>query len=48
MVDRQRRLLALIERATGKAPYTGTVAEEGEDVEVDADALEADRTVAVA
>jgi hypothetical protein len=48
MTERQRRLLALIEGATGKAPYTGTVAEEGEDVGIDADALEADKTVAVA
>src|SRR5262245_20171729 len=30
--DRQRRLLALIEKATGKAPYSGAVAEEGEDI----------------
>jgi hypothetical protein len=29
MIDRQQRLLALIEAATGKAPYTGTVAEGG-------------------
>lgn len=40
MADRQKRLLALIEAATGKAPYTGSVAEEGEDVDLtDDDAL---------
>lgn len=39
MADRQKKLLALIEQATGKAPYTGTVHEEGEDVE-DAEAAE--------
>lgn len=33
MADRQRRLLALIEKATGKAVYAGDVAEEGDDVE---------------
>ena len=33
MADRQKRLLALIERATGKPVYGGPVAEEGEDVE---------------
>jgi hypothetical protein len=33
MEDRQRKLLALIELAMGKAAYGGTVAEEGEDVE---------------
>jgi hypothetical protein len=41
MVDRQKRLLGLIEQATGKAAYTGEVAEEGLDVEGDADAIEA-------
>jgi hypothetical protein len=29
MEDRQRRLLALIEKATGKAAYVGDVPEEG-------------------
>jgi hypothetical protein len=48
MADRQRRLLTLIETATGKAAYTGAVAEEGEDVELDADTIEADKTVAYA
>ena len=32
MADRQKRLLALIENATGKAVYSGTVPEEGEEV----------------
>jgi hypothetical protein len=48
MADRQKRLLALIEGATGKAAYTGTVPEEGEDVESDADTIESERTIAVA
>jgi hypothetical protein len=30
MEDRQTRLLSLIEQATGKSAYTGSVAEEGE------------------
>jgi hypothetical protein len=46
MVDRQKQLLALIERATGKAAYTGKVHEEGEDVEADDDAIEAELTIA--
>jgi len=48
MTDRQKRLLALIEGATGKAAYTGTVPEEGEDVEFDADTIESEKTIAVA
>jgi hypothetical protein len=48
MVDRQKRLLSLIEQATGKAPYTGTVQEEGEDVEADPDTTEAELTAATA
>jgi hypothetical protein len=44
--DRQKRLLALIERATGKAAYIGTVEEEGADVELDDDAAEAELTIA--
>ena len=46
MVDRQKRLLALIEQATGKAAYIGDVKEEGEDVEADEDTVEAERTIA--
>ena len=33
MVDRQNRLLALIEKALGKAVYSGTSVEEGEELE---------------
>ena len=46
MVDRQKRLLALIEQATGKAAYIGSVQEEGEDVEADEDTVEAELTIA--
>jgi hypothetical protein len=46
MVDRQKRLLALIEQATGKAAYTGKVEEEGEDIEADEDTVEAELTIA--
>ena len=48
MTARQKSLLVLIERAMGKAAYAGTVAEEGEDVEGDADTAEAEKTMAVA
>lgn len=48
MATRQKRLLALVEQAMGKAAYGGAAAEEGEDVEADADTIEAKRTVAVA
>ena len=48
MSDRQKKLLELIERATGKAAYRGDVAEEGEDVEGDEDTREATLTIAVA
>ena len=48
MEDRQKRLLALIEQATGKASYTGDVKEEGEDVEADEDTTEAELTIAAA
>lgn len=48
MVDRQKRLLALIERATGKEAYAGDVHEEGEDVEADDDTIEAELTIAAA
>jgi hypothetical protein len=33
MADRQRQLLALIEKATGKAVYAGDMVDEGDDVE---------------
>lgn len=48
MADRQKRLLVLIEQATGKPAYTGTVPEEGEDVEGDPDTIEAEKTIAAA
>ena len=46
MVDRQKKLLSLIERATGRVAYTGDVQEEGEDVEADEDTTEAEHTFA--
>jgi hypothetical protein len=46
MADRQKRLLALIETATGKSAYTGTLTEGGEDVEFDFDTIEAEKTIA--
>lgn len=46
MVDRQKRLLGLIERATGRVAYTGEVQDEGEDVEADEDTTEAELTIA--
>ncbi len=48
MADRQKRLLALIETATGKTAYTGSVEEEGQDVEEDDDTVEAGFTLAEA
>lgn len=48
MEDRQKRLLGLIETATGKAAYAGAVGDEGEDVEFDADMIEAEKTVTYA
>ena len=44
MIDRQKRLLVLIEDATGRPAYAGTVPEEGEDVEADEDTTEAELT----
>jgi len=46
MADRQKRLLSLIEQATGRDPYIGDVLEEGEDVEADEDTVEAELTIA--
>lgn len=43
MADRQKRLLRLIEQATGKAVYTGEDQEEG--VDVDADTVEAEMVI---
>jgi hypothetical protein len=48
MEDRQKRLLTLIEQATGKGVYAGTVLEEGEDFEIDGDTAEAGLTIAAA
>jgi hypothetical protein len=48
MADRQKRLLTLIEQATGNTAYSGGVPEEGEDVEADEDTVEAELTIAVA
>jgi hypothetical protein len=48
MVDRQKQLLTLIERATGKPAYSGSVQEEGVDVEADEDTVEAELTIATA
>jgi hypothetical protein len=45
MADRQKRLLRLIEQATGKAVYSGDVLEEGEDVDADEDSVEAEMTI---
>jgi len=45
MEDRQKRLLDLIEKATGKAAYIGNAQEEGEDVEADEDTIEAEHTI---
>jgi hypothetical protein len=47
LADRQKRLLGLIEQATGKAAYAGDVPEEGVDVEGDEDTLEAEMTIAL-
>ncbi len=45
MVARQRRLLSLIEQAIGKPIYNGNIKEEGDDVEVDEDTVEAELTI---
>jgi hypothetical protein len=45
MADRQKRLLELIERATGKAAYSGDQPDEGEDIEGDEDTIEAELTI---
>lgn len=48
MEDRQRRLLALIEQATGNNAYTGNIPEEAADAEADADTIEAELTIRAA
>lgn len=45
MADRQKQLLRLIEQAMGKTAYIGDAGEEGIDVEVDEDAVEAEMTI---
>lgn len=45
MVDRQRLLLALIEKATGRAAYTAAEQEEGVAVEADVDTVEAEMVI---
>lgn len=40
MADRQKRLLGLIEQATGKTVYMGEQQEEGVDVDADEDTTE--------
>jgi hypothetical protein len=48
MADRQEKLLALIERATGRTAYSGNIQDEGEDVEADEDTVEAQLTIVAA
>jgi hypothetical protein len=45
MEDRQKQLLALIEKAMGKAAYVGDEPEEGEDLEADEDTIESELTI---
>ena len=45
MADRQKRLLRLIEQATGKSAYAGDLAEEGEDMQIDEDSAEVEMTI---
>ena len=45
MADRQKRLLVLIEQATGRAAYSGESLEEGVDVGGDENAVEAEMTI---
>lgn len=47
LADRQRRLLTLIEGATGKPSYQGDEVEEGEDAEGDEDTVEAEHTIGI-
>lgn len=43
MVDRQKRLLELIEKATGKRVYMGEEKEEGVDIEIEEDMVESEK-----
>jgi hypothetical protein len=45
MMARQKRLLALIEQATGKPIYSGNLKEEGNIAEIDEDTVEAELTI---
>jgi hypothetical protein len=45
MADRQKRLLRLIEQATGKTVYAEEEPEEGVDVDADADTVEAEMVI---
>ena len=45
MADRQKRLLAMIEKAMGKPAYIGDEPEEGEDGDADEDPIEAELTI---
>ena len=45
MVNRQKQLLLLIERATGKATYSGVGDDEGENAEFEGDTVEANLTI---
>lgn len=45
MMDRQQRLLKLIEEAIGKEAYTGTEPEEGIDLEAEDDTIEAEMVI---
>lgn len=44
--SRQKRLLALIEQATGKSAYSGDITEEGIDVDIDEDGMEVEMAAA--
>jgi hypothetical protein len=46
MLDRQKRLLGLIEHATGQSAYRGEDADEGQDAENDDETAEAELTMA--
>lgn len=46
MIDRQNRLLALIEKAMGKSAYVETTGDETETAEADLDMVEAQMTAA--
>jgi len=46
MQDRQRKLLMLIEQATGKGAYAGDIPDEGVDLEGDETDIEAELTIA--